>query len=114
MRFVFPDRTTLQKIVSRYYLALRRTQGSIRSDAPNWQPWLIFFLRAMQHQMKRLATKIEREKIVLSSLPDLSLRILDHARGHGRVSMGDIIKLTSERRGTRCHERSAERCPMGL
>ena len=45
-----------------YYLALRQTQGSIRSGAPNWQPWLIFFLRALQQQMKRLATKVEREK----------------------------------------------------
>ena len=83
-----------------YYLALRQTQGSIRSDAPNWQPWPIFFLRAMQQQMKRLAKKIEREKIVLSGLPDLSLRILDHAREHGRVSMGDIIKLTGASRNT--------------
>lgn len=83
-----------------YYLALRQTQGSIRSGAPNWQPWLIFFLRALQQQMKRLATKVEREKLVLPSLPELSLRILDHAREHGRVSMGDIIKLTGASRNT--------------
>ena len=83
-----------------YYLALRQTQGSIRSGAPNWQPWLIFFLRALQQQMKRLATKVEREKFVLPSLPELSLQILDHAREHGRVSMGDIIKLTGASRNT--------------
>ncbi|MEG9883731.1 MAG: Fic family protein [Hyphomicrobiales bacterium] len=83
-----------------YYLALRQTQWTIRSDTPDWQPWLVFFLRAMQQQMKRLAKKIEREKIVLSSLPDLSLRILDHAREHGRVSMGEIIKLTGASRNT--------------
>lgn len=83
-----------------YYLALRQTQGTIRSDTPNWQPWLIFFLRALQQQMKRLAKKIDREKFVLSSLPALSLRILDHARDHGRVSMGDIIKLTGASRNT--------------
>ncbi len=83
-----------------YYLALRQTQGSIRSGAPNWQPWLIFFLRALQQQMKRLATKVEREKLVLPTLPELSMRILDHAREHGRVSMGDIIKLTGASRNT--------------
>lgn len=83
-----------------YYLALRQTQGSIRTGSPNWQPWLIFFLRALQQQMKRLAKKIEREKIVLAALPELSLRILDHAREHGRVSMGDIIKLTGASRNT--------------
>ncbi|WP_119420762.1 Fic family protein [Desertibaculum subflavum] len=83
-----------------YYLALRQTQGSIRSDAPDWQPWLVFFLRALQQQMRRLASKIEREKIVLASLPDLSLRILDHARAHGRVSMGEMIRLTGASRNT--------------
>jgi Fic family protein len=83
-----------------YYLAVRQTQGSIRSGAPNWQPWLIFFLRALQQQMKRLATKVEREKFVLPRLPELSLRILDHAREHGRVGMGDIIELTGASRNT--------------
>ena len=83
-----------------YYLALRQTQGTIRSDAPDWQPWLAFFLRALQQQMKRLARKVEREKLVLPSLPDLSLRIVDHAREHGRVSAGDIIRLTGASRNT--------------
>ena len=27
-----------------YYLALRQTQGTIRSDTPDWGPWLGFFL----------------------------------------------------------------------
>ena len=83
-----------------YYLALRQTQGTIRSNAPNWQPWLIFFLRGLQQQMKRLEGKIEREKLILSSLPQLSLRILDHVREHGRVSIGDIVKLTGASRNT--------------
>jgi len=83
-----------------YYLALRQTQGTIRSDAPDWQPWLTFFLRALQLQMKRLAGKVEREKLVLPTLPDLSLRILDHARAHGRVSAGEIIRLTGVSRNT--------------
>jgi hypothetical protein len=30
----------------------------------------------MQQQMKRLAKKVEREKIVLAALPELSLRIM--------------------------------------
>jgi len=83
-----------------YYLALRQTQGTIDSNAPNWQPWLTFFLRALQQQMKRLARKIEREKLVLSNLPELSLRVLDHAREHGRINMGNIIKLTGASRNT--------------
>src|SRR5665647_1366547 len=44
--------------------------------------------------------KMEREKLVLSSLPDLSVQILDQAREHGRVSIGEIIKLTGASRNT--------------
>ena len=83
-----------------YYRALRRTQGTIRTDRPEWQPWLEFFLRALQQQMRRLASKIEREKLILPALPALSLRILDHARDHGRVSMGEMVRLTGASRNT--------------
>jgi Fic family protein len=83
-----------------YYLALRQTQGTIRTDSPNWQPWTVFFLRALQQQMKRLARKIERERIVLSAMPELSVQILEFAREHGRVSMGEIAKLTGTSRNT--------------
>ena len=83
-----------------YYLALRQTQGAIRTDTPNWQPWVLFFLRALQQQMKRLAKKVEREKIILSAMPELSLRIVEYAREHGRVTIGDMVKLTGTSRNT--------------
>lgn len=83
-----------------YYLALRQTQATLGSNAPDWQPWLMFFLRALQHQMRRLAQKIERERLVVPSMPELSLRILDHARDHGRVSIGEMIRLTGASRNT--------------
>ena len=50
--------------------------------------------------MKRLAKKVEREKIVLSALPELSAQILEFAREHGRVSIGDMVKLTGISRNT--------------
>jgi Fic family protein len=83
-----------------YYLALRQTQGTIRTPAPNWQPWLLFFLRALQHQKRRLSIKMEREKLIMSALPELAVHILDFARQHGRVTMGDIIKTTGANRNT--------------
>ena len=83
-----------------YYLALRQTQGSIRTDAPNWQPWLVFFLRSLAEQVRRLEKKVEREKIVLASLPDLSLQIVEFVREHGRVTIGEVIKLTGVSRNT--------------
>jgi Fic family protein len=83
-----------------YYLALRQTQRTIRSEAPDWQPWLLFFLRALQQQMERLAKKVEREKIILSALPELSVQIVEFAREHGRVTIGDVVKLTGVSRNT--------------
>jgi Fic family protein len=83
-----------------YYLALRQTQGTIRTDAPNWQPWLVFFLHSLAEQVRRLEQKVEREKIVLATLPDLSLQIVEFAREHGRVTIGDAIRLTGASRNT--------------
>lgn len=83
-----------------YYLALRQTQGTIRSDAPDWQPWLNFFLRALAEQVRRLNRKVEREKLVLATLPELSLQIVEFAREHGRITMGDAIRLTGSSRNT--------------
>lgn len=83
-----------------YYLALRQTQGTIRTDSPNWQPWLIFFLRSLAEQVRRLEKKVEREKLVLATLPDLSLQIVEFAREHGRITIGDAIRLTGVSRNT--------------
>src|ERR1700710_833916 len=59
-----------------YYLALRRTQGTIRTAVPDWEPWLDFFLRALQQQKQRLERKVEREMLILGDLPELSTQIL--------------------------------------
>jgi len=83
-----------------YYLALRQTQGTIRTESPDWQPWLVFFLRALAEQVRRLNRKVEREKIVLAVLPELSLQIVEFAREHGRVTMGDAMRLTGGNRNT--------------
>jgi Fic family protein len=83
-----------------YYFALRQTQATIHGDRPDWQPWILFFLQALDRQKNRLAAKIEREKIVVARLPELSVRILDFAREHGRVSAGDMVRLAGASRNT--------------
>ncbi len=83
-----------------YYLALRKTQGTIRTEAPDWQPWMVFFLRSLSEQVTRLEKKVEQEKIVMTALPELSLQIVEFVREHGRVTMGEVIKLTGASRNT--------------
>lgn len=92
--------SVIEQSKEQYYLALRQTQGTIRTDEPNWQPWIRFFLKSLQQQMKRLERKIQKEKIMMDSLPEISLKILDHIKQHGRVTIGEMAKLTGLNRNT--------------
>ena len=75
-------------------------KGTIRTGSPDWQPWLVFFLRSLAEQVWRLEKKIERERIVLATLPTLQLQIVEFAREHGRVTIGEAIRLTGASRNT--------------
>lgn len=83
-----------------YYLALRQTQSSIRTEHPNWQPWLLFFLRVLQQQKRRLSDKVERERLIMAVLPELAAKIVDEVQKRGRVTMGEMILLTGASRFT--------------
>ncbi|WP_192178558.1 Fic family protein [Mesorhizobium amorphae] len=83
-----------------YYLALRQTQKTIRSPKPNWQPWAVYFLRVLQQQKRRLEKKIEREGLVLGTLPKLSLQIVEAIKERGRMTIGEIVNLTGANRNT--------------
>lgn len=114
MGYVYVPYSSLESVIEQskdaYYLALRQTQGTIRSDSPDWQPWLIFFLRSLNEQVHRLEKKLELEKLVLAALPKLSLQIVEFTREHGRVTIGDAIRLTGASRNTlKQHFRSLTR-----
>jgi Fic family protein len=83
-----------------YYLALRRTQATIRTPDPGWTPWIVFFLRALQQQKRGLEKKIERERITLGDLPELSVKILELAHERGRVTIAEAVKVTGASRNT--------------
>ena len=92
--------SSIEQSKEAYYLALRQTQGAINTDAPDWQPWVMFLLTALQRQKQRLETKIKRERIILGELPSLSVQILEIAREHGRVTVADAVKITGVSRNT--------------
>lgn len=83
-----------------YYLALRRTQGTIRTDSPDWQPWVVFFLQSLQRQKQRLEKKVERERIAVAALPELSVQIMEFIKDHGRGSVADLVRITGASRNT--------------
>ena len=83
-----------------YYLALRRTQSTLQQDTPDWEPWIVFFLRALQRQKRRLSEKVEQGRLMLSSMSELAEKIVELARAHGRVSVADIVRATGANRST--------------
>jgi len=82
-----------------YSRALRQAQGTKRAT-PDWQPWLLCFLRALHRHMRRVEQKMEREHRILAALPELSLRIVEHVRENGRATLKDMTILTDASRNT--------------
>lgn len=83
-----------------YYLALRQTQVTLEHDAPDWQPWVVFFLKALSRQKQRLETKLEKEHLLLGQLPPLSLSILELVKSRGQVTNSEIVTITGANRNT--------------
>ena len=83
-----------------YYLALRRTQISLKRDesTPDWLPWLTFFLRSMRKQKDNLLRKVERERQFLQAMPKLDAEILQLVRETGRTTTPEIVMATQATR----------------
>lgn len=84
-----------------YYLALRRTQGTLKGDKPDWLPWLRFFLTALKRQKDHLATKLaEHQALKAEGLPKESIDILEHVAREGRITTAEALALTGIPRPT--------------
>ena len=92
--------SVIENTMDSYYLALRRTQGTIRSATPAWEPWVIYFLTSLQSQKKQLELKIAREQLMILNLPSLSVQILELVKEHGRMTLSQIVVISSANRNT--------------
>lgn len=95
-----------------YYLALRRTQGTLDDADPDWLPWLTFFLRSLRKQKDHLVVKIEASK-GWSGLPEDSVQILNHLTANERITIQQAEALTGTTRGT-LKNRFAQLIEQGL
>lgn len=96
--------SSLESIIERnkefYYLALRRTQGTLKSDNPDFGPWLTFFLRSLEKQTAHLEEKVSREKALTAHMPEIASQILTLLQKHGALSMATIEEMTQINRST--------------
>lgn len=83
-----------------YYVALRQTQGTIRTEEPNWQSWITFFLSSLCSQIKNLEEKMANEHLLLATLPAIAVQLIDLARKQGRITLIQAVELTGANRNT--------------
>ena len=58
------------------------------------------FLKSLQRQKARLEKTIERERLILGDLPELSVQILELCRERGRVTVSEAARATGANRNT--------------
>ena len=94
--YVYVPYSSLESIIETtkqsYYIALRTTQKTLQTTAPDWNVWLTYFLQSLAKQVRHLKTKIEGEYL-LQSMPEISLRIIEQIRAHGSLSITEAESL---------------------
>lgn len=81
-------------------ISLRTT---LKGDAPDWEPWIGFFLRCLKKQKDSLAVRLERERTVQGQddeLSDVSLQVLKALRARERLTIAQLASITKANRNT--------------
>jgi len=112
--YAYVPYSSLEAVLERsgedYPRALRQTQMTLDGDAPDWEPWLMFFLGALREQKEKLADKVKEVRKLQTNQTELAAAILERVRKEGRVRMAEMMALTEAKRATlRCHFRKLVR-----
>ncbi len=85
-----------------YYRALRQTQTTLKNTEPNFEPWLSFFLKALQKQKIRLEYKIQNSDNVKQNtdLTTLEESIMSYFETNSSGTVAQIIEHTQANRNT--------------
>jgi len=107
--YTYASYASLESVVEHnkeaYYLALRRTQISFGKTS-DWEPWVIFFLRAMKSQIGRLKERLERSRETPSvspisdNLSPLADRLLDLLKTQGSLTVREAVEQLNANRNT--------------
>ena len=93
--------SVIEKNKQAYYIALRRTQGALKSDKQDWLPWLRFFLTALKRQKDHLQAKLEDlQGSRFDGLLKESIAMLDFVHREGRITTAQALQLTGIPRPT--------------
>ncbi len=82
-----------------YYIALRKSQETFKTDHDTISPWLNFFLAVVHEQATKALSYLQEEKIE-DTLSPKQYEVWKYLSEVGEASPGDIIKATGIIRGT--------------
>ena len=104
--YSFASYSSLESVIEHnkeaYYLALRHTQTTLRSDTVDWDSWILFFLRSVQSQIDRLRANLgavvaQEEHRDLSPLAErLAVLLVER----GTLTVADAAAATGVNRNT--------------
>ena len=83
-----------------YYKALRKTQTTLSKEAPQWEPWLHFFLRCLVRQKENLAGKMAGEQKAVETRSPLAFAILALFDEQTEITLALAVGKTGANRST--------------
>jgi Fic family protein len=104
--YSFASYSSLESVVEHgkdaYYLALRRTQTTLGTGAADREPWILFFLRAIQSQIGRLRENLIRieKKWDHRQLSPLAERLAKLLAERGILTIAGAVSATGTNRNT--------------
>jgi Fic family protein len=90
----------IEESKSGYYAALRKTQQTLKSEKPDWEAWLVFFLRCLVRQKERLTRRIEAEQKIPVNLSGLAVEIVNLLALHSSITVASVVDSTGANRNT--------------
>ena len=101
--YTFVQYVSHEQIIERrkdeYYIALRKSQETFKTDRDTVSPWLNFFLSAVQEQAAKALSYLQEEKIE-DTLSPKQYDVWQYLSNAGEATPHDIIKATGIVRGT--------------
>ncbi|MFA5125077.1 MAG: Fic family protein [Patescibacteria group bacterium] len=82
-----------------YYISLRKSQETFKTDHDTISPWLNFFLSAVREQATKALSYLEEEKVE-DTLSPKQFEVWKHISSVGEAAPGEIVKATDIALGT--------------
>jgi Fic family protein len=89
----------LEEMREEYFDALDAAETRLWTGEADLEPWVSFYLRALERHGERLQSRIDQERRALEFSP-LQHKILETVRAHGLVGAGVLLEATGASRNT--------------